>query len=42
MEVFIILLPRILVIKRIVDLKVPMNMKLAPVIIGASKKVRLA
>ena len=41
-KVFTIQLPRILVINRIIDLKIPMNMKLAPEIIGASKKVRLA
>jgi hypothetical protein len=37
-----ILLPRILVVKRIIDLKIPMNTKLASRIIGASKKVRQA
>jgi hypothetical protein len=41
-EVFTILLPRILVIKRIIDLKISMNIKIALGKIGASKKVRLA
>jgi hypothetical protein len=40
-EVFTMLFPRILVIKRIIDLKISMNIKIALEKIGASKKVRL-